>query len=206
MKLIHIAAALALGIFVPGVLHSQCPPTTTVAAIGFATAGCDLVITVTNSGFTVANGPSSGIASGTYDNSDDSLVGIINNSSSPLSSINISSTTDIYGFDGDGIDTFGAMGNSSDNSAANIAAGINGYGGPDTFFTNINQTTFASGTVNFVTALAANGGNTYFSFENALVPAQIIQTGGTVPEPSTLLMMGTGIAGLAGMLRRKFAR
>jgi hypothetical protein len=205
MKLIHITAALALGIFVPSVLHSQCPTSATLPS-SFATAGCDLVITVTNSGFTVANGPSAGIAFGTYDNSDDTLIGIINNSSSPLSSINISSTTDIYGFDGDGIDTFGAPGNSSDNSVANIALGINGYGGPDAFFTNINQSTFASGTVNFVTALAANGGNTYFSFEDALIPSQIIQTGGTVPEPSTLLMMGSGIAGFAGMLRRKFAK
>jgi PEP-CTERM motif len=204
MKLTHIAAALALGIFIPGVLHSQCPTSATLPS-SFATAGCDLVITVTNSGFTVANGPSSGIAFGTYDDSDDTLIGIINNSSSPLSSINISSTTDIYGFDGDGIDTFGAPGNSSDNSAANIALGINGYGGPDAFFTNINQSTFASGTVNFVTPLAANGGNTYFSFEEALVPAQIIQTG-AVPEPSTFLMMGTGIAGIAGMLRRKFVK
>jgi hypothetical protein len=202
MKLIHIAAALALGIFVPGVLHGQCP---TTPPIGFASAGCDLVITVTNSGFTVANGPSSGIAFGTYDDSDDTLIGIINNSSSPLSSINISSTTDIYGFDGDGIDTFGAPGNTSDNSAANILAGINGYGGPDTFFTNINASA-TSGTVNFVTALAANGGNTYFSFEEALVPSQIIGANPTVPEPSTLLMMGSGIAGFAGMLRRKFAK
>jgi PEP-CTERM motif len=205
MKLIHITAALALGIFVPGVLHAQCPTSATLPA-SFATAGCDLIITVTDGGFTVANGPSSGIASGTYDNSDDTLIGIINNSSSPLSSINISSTTDIYGFDGDGIDTFGAPGNSTDNSAANTTLGIGGYGGPDTFFTNINQSTFASGTVNFITPLGINGGSTYFSFEDALVPSQIIQTGGTVPEPSTLLMMGTGVAGLAGMLRRKLAK
>ncbi len=74
--------------------------------------------------------------------------------------------------------------------------------GPDTFFTNINSA-FNSGTVDFVTALAANGGTTYFSFEEALTPSQIVPT---VPEPSTLLMMGTGIAGFAGMLRRKFAK
>ncbi len=103
MKLIHLTAALALGMFVPGVLYAQCPTN-----IGDATLGCDLIITVTNSGFTVANGPSSGLAGGTYDGADDTLIGIINNSSSPLSSINIASNTDIYGFDGDGIDTFGA--------------------------------------------------------------------------------------------------
>jgi PEP-CTERM motif len=188
MKVGYITAALALGIFVPSVLHAQCPTN-----IGDATLGCDLVITVTNSGFTVANGPSSGLGGGTYDGSDDTLIGIINNSSSPLSSINLASSTDIYGFDGDGIDTFGAPSNTSDTS---------GYGGPDTFYTNINSTD-TSGTVDFVTALAANGGSTYFSFEEALVPSQIVSP---VPEPGTLLMMGTGIAGFAGMLRRKFAK
>jgi PEP-CTERM motif len=188
-KILTRTALLALGILTPCVLlHAQCPTN-----IGDATAGCDLIITVTNGGFTVANGPSSGIAGGTYDGADDTLIGIINNSSSPLSSINLASNTDIYGFDGDGILTFGAPGNASDPS---------GYGGPDSFFTNINSS-FTSGTVNFVTPLAANGGTTYFSFEEALVPSQIVNP---VPEPATLLMMGTGIAGFAGLVRRKFAK
>ena len=195
MKILHIASAMTLGLVAPCAIHaaSLCP------AFGYATAGCDLTITVTDTSTTVAAGPSFTIAGGTYDGSDDTLIGITNNSSSALSSINLSSTTDILGFDGDGIDGYGAPGNTSDNT---------GYGGPDSFFTNINAYATA-GTVNFVTPLAANGGNTYFSLEDALVPSQVVvgpTNPSAIPEPSTLVLLGTGLAGFAGAVRRRFVQ
>ena len=188
MKLLPIATAVLMALSIPGALHaaSVCP------AYGAATAGCDLIITVSNSGITVAAGPSFMLSGGTYDGSDDTLVGIVNNTSSPLSSINLSSTTDIFGFDGDGIDDYGAPGNTSDGS---------GYGGPDTYFTGVNGAETA-GTVDFLVPIAA-GGSTYFSLEEALVPTQVVVTTSATPEPGSFVLLATGLAGCAGTIRRR---
>src|SRR5262249_2848471 len=66
---------------------------------------------------------------GPYDGNDDTLIGVVNNSRSPIRTLGLSSASDICGFDGDGIDAFGIPGNSHDST---------GYGGPNAFFTNIN--------------------------------------------------------------------
>jgi hypothetical protein len=184
-----LAAVLSAGLL-SSVAYAQCPN------IGAAN-GCTTIITVDSSGsLTAAAGPST---SPTYDGADDQLVGFFNNSLASIGSITLNGNgTNIFGFDGDGIDSsgFNAPGNSMDNT---------GYGGPDAYFTNY-LTDPTMGTVNFVTPIAP-GGFTYFSLEEPFTTGSITGTpgggSGATPEPSTFLLLGTGIAGLVGTLRRR---
>ncbi len=154
MKLPHVAAVLTSALFLSSAAFAQCP------AIGTA-PGCNEIITVNPGGsFSVTGVPANGV---NYDGADDALVGIVNHSSSAISSIFLNGNgTDIFGFEGDGISApaFGAPGNSHDPSQ---------YGGPNAFFSGI-STDFTKGTVNFITPIAANGGTGYFSLEESFNP------------------------------------
>jgi hypothetical protein len=127
-----------------------------------------------------------------FDGLDDQLVGVINNTDSPISSIMLSNIRAIFAFDLDGIDTFGIAGNPLD-----VANGNTGYGGGNAYFTGINAAK-TSGTVNFVIPIMA-GSTSYFSVED--IPGLPRS-----PEPSTFVLLGTGALGLIGGLRRRFLR
>ncbi len=143
-KVLHLTLFL-LSLMLLTTARAQCP------AFGNDTT-CGTIITITpTNGVTITQ-----TGQGPYDGNDDTLVGIVNNSNVPISSIVLTSSQDIFGFDGDGVDDYGAPGNPKDNT---------GYGGPNTYFTSYGGTT---GTVNFITPLAPKGGSTYFSLENAL--------------------------------------
>lgn len=160
MPLIMVLGALAL----EGSARAQCP------AVGNDT-GCGILITITNQGATVSM-----TGQGPYDGVDDTLVGVVNNSRLPVSSLQLQSSLDIFGFDGDGIDSYGVTGNGSDST---------GYGGPNAYFTNISADQ-TSGTVNFITPIAANGGTGFFSLENALNSATACSSvlNNAVPKPA----------------------
>ena len=154
-RIVRISTAILL---VPVALATLGHPAAATAAIAVcpavgADSTCGTVITITRTGATVT-----ATGQGPYDGIDDTLVGIVNNSKLPVTVLGLKSGLDIFGFDGDGIDTYGVPGNSLDTS---------GYGGPNAYYTDINASQ-TSGQVNFITPVAAGGGTSYFSLENAL--------------------------------------
>jgi hypothetical protein len=143
------AAVLIGGTFFAGAASAQCPPVND-------DTGCGFVITVTDKGATVMP-----TGQGPYDGSDDTLIGVVNNSRFPVFSLDLSSGSVIFGFDGDGIDTFGIPSNAKDGT---------GYGGPNAYYTNINAAQ-TSGRINFITPIPTGGGSSYFSLEMDLTGA-----------------------------------
>jgi len=71
---------------------TECPPVV-------SDTGCQFQITVTNSATTVASDPTQL----TYNGTEDALVGIVNDSSSPVTEVTLSAEDELFGFDGDGM-------------------------------------------------------------------------------------------------------
>jgi len=85
--------------------------------------GCQFLIVASNNGTVIDTDASQGA----YEGSDDSLIGVVNNSSDPITAIPLSAPgTDLFGFDGDGIcDAFTEVG-----AAAPIPIGCQEIGAP----------------------------------------------------------------------------
>jgi hypothetical protein len=151
-------------------------------------ADCNLFINFNANGSISTTGPG-----GNYESNEDALIGVRNNTSHTIFSFNITGSG-IFGFDGDGIDTYIdnvlTLPNAMDTSNG-------GYGGPDGYFTNIVGNT---GTVNFIGGIAP-GGSDFFSLEepiNISAPPIITPT----PEPASMAVLGAGLLGF-GLLRRR---
>jgi hypothetical protein len=163
------ASFLFVGVPSASALFTQCPP------IG-ADTGCQVLITVNPDGTgTVSDDPSQG----PYEGSEDALVGLQNNSAGTVQSINLSSSTDIFGFDDDGI----CSGLFSGPAPSGCPFGPTGYEGPGTSFSNISSDT-TSGTVDFNPPVppsgascsggsGGSGGSAYFSLEENITAADI---------------------------------
>ena len=179
----------SLGIVQAGPIFTQCPPT------GLNT-GCEFLVSLNpNNTISIAMDPNIP-NNGPYGGSDDTLVGVQNNSALTLKSLLVSSSLAIFAFDGDGpcTQTPGPTNCSSDPS---------GYAGPNISFSNINAAKTA-GTVNFNPGLAP-GASGYFALEEALQTAQLSVTVGStvVPEPASIALLSPGLLFLAGLAFRR---
>ena len=216
-----VFASTGLILVAPGVFQHAAsaavlaPPFTECPAVGYNTS-CSLLVDVTTGGIailkdtnaTTSNDPTPG----TYDGVEDTLIGIINNSSMPLTQVTFSSNSEpLFGFDGDGIcqdqnSTSGLPGLGGTGSTAphcgntktghspdfdwNNPSDPTGYGGPNAYFTNISRD-FKTGTVNFINAIPV-GGTGYFSLEEKLdIPDFCQDTITLVPSSPTSVVGGS---------------
>jgi hypothetical protein len=127
------------------------PPFTECPAVGQDTS-CETLIVIQSDGSLKAyNDPSQG----PFDGIEDTLVGVLNESSSTVSSVKISGP-DVFGFDGDGICSGYTPG------PPDCPYGTTGYEGPKTEFEVITED---EGSVLFTEGALAPGESTYFSLE-----------------------------------------
>ena len=121
---------------------NECPQ------IGFD-ASCGILIVISNNGEQVLEDPNNAVAGFTnpdpsaqlpYDTADDTLVGIVNESSKPVYAVQLSgesSGTPLFGFDGDGICTYATGGSNAQGSASTGSGGlyVGGAGQPPAGYT-----------------------------------------------------------------------
>ncbi len=173
-------AAALIGTAGPAAAATPTPPFNQCPPVGLDTS-CAVLIYVAPSGdVSFLTDPTQG----PYEGIEDTLVGIQNDSSTPLASIHLSAPgIDIFGFDGDGLCDDGPP------TPAGCPFGPTGYEGPGTSFSNISPDE-TSGDVDFSPALT-QGQSTYFSLEE-------IVTGGSFASADKSIEKAGSPVGIVG--------
>lgn len=184
MKKLLLFSVLAA---VPMFATSPCPTAINSPSSAYlSTGGCNVVITFAADGSasTTITNPNP------YDGTEDTLVGVLNNSASTITSFNLSGSN-IFGFDSDGA--------CSGYVSTTDCAGATGYAGPGVTFSLTNSN---NGTVSFSPGIGPNGGTAWFSLEEPpTVDLRVTQA--SVPEPGTIMLLGTALAGFGVFARRR---
>jgi hypothetical protein len=170
-------------------MFPQCPP------VG-NNQGCSQLIVVNHDGSVVVQVDPAAPQSG-YDGVEDTLIGLQNNSSRSIASINLASpSATIFAFDNDGLcdppDWPSAPAVTPANCPGTQGFGPTGYEGPNNTFTNI-STNSLTGTVNF-TSPVPPGGSAYWGLEEALKPGQLLSGAGGAPITSAPLVSGQSVS------------
>lgn len=200
MKIRNFASALAVAgmILLGSGIASAVSANPPCPQLGFAD-GCNTIITLNSNGTsTIAI-----TSTAPYDNVEDQLVGVVNNSGSTIFNLTLSGSG-IFGFDGDGAFSSNcALGAVSPFPCGAATPGDKtGYAGPGTSFTVTNS---SNGMVDFTGGIP-NGGTSYFSLEEAPSTGGFTVTGtghSPVPEPGSILFFATGILGIAGLVWKR---
>lgn len=153
--LMMLITAMAMLVFASSASASPpTPPFTQCPPVGLDTSCGTLIVVNAGGSLESFNDPTQG----PFDGVEDTMIGVQNNSSSPVSSIALEGSF-IFGFDGDGI----CSGAYTPGPACTWPHPTS-YEGPETSFTITN---FNEGSVNFTGGLAA-GTSTYFSLEGPI--------------------------------------